>query len=151
MPASSSTYVQHALWNYTSRALREQKTKQLTARGPGNTVCTASLHKSAEPAYCTAGARAWPTLDARGRAVWRTRTCQNIRQLMLKCANTHERAQVGLGLEICVIILSIYGAREGRGRIVIKQSKFKCRTKIKESQIPLGITPYHHNPIPPRN
>ena len=25
MPAISSTYVQHALWNYPSRALREQK------------------------------------------------------------------------------------------------------------------------------
>ena len=51
MPAPSSTYVQHALWNYPSRALREQKTKQLTARGPESTVCTASLRKSAEPAY----------------------------------------------------------------------------------------------------
>ena len=50
MPATSSTYVQHALWNYPSRALREQKTKLLTARGPESTVCTASLRKSAEPA-----------------------------------------------------------------------------------------------------
>ena len=42
MPATSSTYVQHALWNYPSRALREQKTKLLTARGPGSTVCMVS-------------------------------------------------------------------------------------------------------------
>ena len=37
-----SKYVQqeHALGNYPSRALRDQKTKQLTApRGPGSTVC----------------------------------------------------------------------------------------------------------------
>ena len=51
MPATSSTYVQHALWNYPSHALREQKTKLLTARGPESTVCTVSLRKSAEPAY----------------------------------------------------------------------------------------------------
>ena len=46
------------------------KTKQLTARGPGSTECTASLRKSAEPAYWPR--RAWPTLHARGRAVCRT-------------------------------------------------------------------------------
>ena len=34
MLATSSTYVQHALWNYPSRAFREQKTKQLTAHFP---------------------------------------------------------------------------------------------------------------------
>ena len=69
-----STYVQHALWNYPSRALCEQKTKQLTARGPGSTVCTASLRKSAEPAASLP--RRVPALGqrstrapARGRAV----------------------------------------------------------------------------------
>ena len=59
-----STYVQHVLWNYPSRALREQKNKQLTARGPGSTVCTASLRKSAEPA-----ASLPRRVPARGRAV----------------------------------------------------------------------------------
>ena len=48
-----------------SRALREQKTKKLTARGPGSTVCTASLRKSAEPAYWP---RPAPVLGQRARA-----------------------------------------------------------------------------------
>ena len=35
----------------TDRAFCAKKTKQLTAHGPVSTVCTASLRKSAEPAY----------------------------------------------------------------------------------------------------
>ena len=62
----------------------------------------------------TAGARAWPTLHARGRAVCRTVRMRdadyaNIRDLILKCTNTHESAQLGLGTQICVIILAILG------------------------------------------
>ena len=156
MPATSSTYVQHALWNYPSRALREQKTKQLTARGPGSTVCTASLRKSAEPAY-------WPRrVPALGQRCTRagesglcrsaglfvcmtrtTRTCQNIRDLILKCTNTHERAQLGLGTQICVIILAIYWGSGERERIVIKQSNAAQKSK---NQIPLVIPPYHTTP-----
>ena len=103
----------------------------------------------------TAGARAWPTLHARGRAVCRTvrimtrttRTCPNIRDLILKCTNTHERAQLGLGTQICVIILAILGlgtrTREVRERIVIKQSNAAQKPK---NQIPLVIPPYHTTP-----
>ena len=47
------------------RELCAEKTKQLTAHGPGSTVCSASLRISAEPAYWpTAGARAWPRARA---------------------------------------------------------------------------------------
>ena len=35
-------------------------------------------------------------------------TCPNIRDLILKCTKTHESAQLGLGTQICVIILAIY-------------------------------------------
>ena len=161
MPATSSTYVQHALWNYPSRALREQKIKQLTARGPGSTVCTASLRKSAEPAY-------WPRrVPALGQRCTRagersaglfvcvtrtTRTCPNIRDLILKCTKTHESAQLGLGTQICVIILAILLGLGTRTRevirylreiIVIKQSNAAQKSK---NQIPLVIPPYHTTP-----
>ena len=152
MPATSSTYVQHALWNYPSHALREQKTKLLTARGPGSTVCTASLRKSAEPAY-------WPRrVPALGQRCTRagersaglfvcvtrtTRTCPNIRDLILKCTKTHESAQLGLGTQICVILLAIYGSGDARERIVIKQSNAAQKSK---NQIPLVIPPYHTTP-----
>ena len=156
MPATSSTYVQHALWNYPSRALREQKTKQLTARGPGSTVCTASLRKSAEPAY-------WPRqVPALGQRCTRagersagllflvcmtrtTRTCPNIPDVIPKCTKPHERAQLGLGTQICVIISRYIGAREGRATgakriIIIKQSNAAQKSK---NQIPHVIPPYH--------
>ena len=155
MPATSSTYVQHALWNYPSRALREQKTKQLTARGPGSTVCTASLRKSAEPAY-------WPRrVPALGQRCTRagersaglfvcvtrtTRTCPNIRDLILKCTKTHESAQLRLGTQICVILAILElgtRTREVRERIVIKQSNAAQKSK---NQIPLVIPPYHTTP-----
>ena len=152
MPASSSTYVQHALWNYTSRALREQKTKLLTARGPESTVCTASLRKSAEPAYwprrgpalgqrCTrAGERSAGLFVCMTRT---TRTCPNIRDLILKCTKTHESAQLGLGTQICVILAILElgtRTREVRERIVIKQSNAAQKSN---NQIPLVIPPYH--------
>ena len=73
----------------------------------------------------TAGARAWPTLHSRGRAVCRTvgcvtrttRTCPNMKQtdetdLIQKCSKTHERAQLGLGTQICVIHVGDIGARD---------------------------------------
>ena len=159
MLATSSTYVQHALWNYPSRALREQKIKQLTARGPGSTVCTASLRKSAEPAYwprrvpalgqrCT---RAGTGERSAGLFVCMTRTsrtCPDIRDLILKCTKTHERAQLGLGTQICVIILAIYWGsgrtRTGRERSENRNQTIKCRTKIKESNTTCNTTiPYH--------
>ena len=156
MPATSSTYVQHALWNYPSRALREQKTKQLTARGPGSTVCTASLRKSAEPAYwprrvpalgqrCTrAGERSAGLFVCMTRT---TRTCPNIRDLILKCSKTHERAQLGLGTQICVIIseYSILGlGKDARTGAQNRNQTIKCRTKIKESNTTCNTTiPYH--------
>ena len=160
MPATSSTYIQHALWNYPSRALREQKIKQLTARGPGSTVCTASLRKSAEPAYwprrvpalgqrCTRAGERSAGLLCMTRTM-NTRTCPNIRDLILKCTNTHERAQLGLGTQICVIILAIYWGsgrtrtgREITERIVIKQSNAAQKSK---NQIPHVIPPYHTTP-----
>jgi hypothetical protein len=44
--------------------------------------------------------------------------------------------------QICVIILAIYGAREGCGRIVIKQSNAAQKSN---NQIPLvnATIPYH--------
>ena len=147
MPGTSSTYVQHALWNYPSRALREQKTKQLTASGPGSTVRTASLRKSAEPAY-------WPRrVPALGQRCTRggersaglfvcvtrtTRTCPNIHDLILKCTKTHESAQLGLGTQISRYASSswrYWGSARGRGRSgrENRNQTIKCRTKIKES------------------
>ena len=134
------------------------KTKQLTARGPGSTECTASLRKSAEPAY-------WPRrVPALGQRCTRagersaglfvcvtrtTRTCPNIRDLILKCTKTHESAQLGLGTQICVIILATLGlgtrTREVRERIVLYCNQtIKCRTKIKQSNTSCNTTiPYH--------
>ena len=72
MLATSSTYVQHALWNYPSRAFREQKTKQLTARGPESTVCTARRAKAPSRRTGLGGRpRLATTLHARGTAVCR--------------------------------------------------------------------------------
>ena len=157
MPATSSTYVQHALWNYPSHALREQKTKQLTARGPGSTVCTASLRKSAEPAY-------WPRrVPALGQPCTRagewsagllcmtrtmnTRTCPNIRDLILKCTKTHESAQLRAGdpdmRHHAGDILALWRLAASRERIVIKQSNAAQKSK---NQIPLVIPPYHTTP-----
>ena len=161
MPAPSSTYVQHALWNYPSRALREQKNKQLTARGPESTVCTASLRKSAEPAYWprrvpALGQRCTP---ARERAVCRTtagkcmtrttQTCPKICQVILKCPNTHERAQLAsrAGTQIPYASSSwrYMGLRKLRGRTRENRNQtIKCRTKIKESNTTCNTTiPYH--------
>ena len=127
------------------------KTKQLIARGPGSTECTASLRKSAEPAY-------WPRrVPALGQRCTRagersaglfvcvtrtTRTCPNIRDLILKCTKTHESVQLGLGTQICVIMLAIYWLwrRAGENR----NQTIKCRTKIKESNTTCNTTiPYH--------
>ena len=76
-----------------------------------------------------------------------TRTCPNIRDLILKCTKTHESAQLGLGTQICVIILAIYwGSGRTRGRerrIVIKQSNAAQKSK---NQIPHVIPPYHTTP-----
>ena len=128
------------------------KTKQLTARGPGSTECTASLRKSAEPAYwprrvpalgqrCTrAGERSAGLLVCVTRT---TRTCPNLRDLILKCTKTYESAQLGLGTQICVIILAIYWGSGERERIVIKQSNAAQKSK---NQIPLVIPPYHTTP-----
>ena len=106
----------------------------------------------------SAGARAWPRRCTRagersaglfvGVCVTRTtRTCPNIRDLILKCTNTQESAQLGLGTQICVIILAILGlatrTREVRQRIVIKQSNTTQKSK---NQIPLVIPPYHTTP-----
>ena len=88
------------------------KTKQLTARGPGSTECTASLRKSAEPAYwprrvpalgqrCTrAGERSAPG-GQRDAEIWITRTAELVlHHLILKCPKTHEGAQLGLGRDM---------------------------------------------------
>ena len=156
MLATSSTYVQHALWNYPSHALREQKTKLLTARGPESTVCTASLRKSAEPAY-------WPRrVPALGQRCTRagersaglfvcvtrtTRTCPNIRDLILKCTKTHESAQLRAGdpdmRHHAGDILALWRLAASRERIVIKQSNAAQKSK---NQIPHVIPPYHTTP-----
>ena len=137
---------------------RFARTKDQTADGTWSrkhSVHGLVAQKRRAGVLATAGARAWPTLHARGRAVCRTvrimtrttRTCPNIRDLILKCTNTHERAQLGLGTQICVIILAILGlgtrTREVRERIVIKQSNAAQKSK---NQIPLVIPPYHTTP-----
>ena len=128
------------------------KTKQLTARGPGSTECTASLRKSAEPAYwprrvpalgqrCTRAGERSAGLLVRVCVTRTTRTCPNIPDI-LKCTKTHQSAQLGLGTQICVIMLAIYWlwrlAGENRNQTI------KCRTKIKESNTTCNTTiPYH--------
>ena len=75
-----------------------------------------------------------------------TRTCPNIRDLILKCTKTHESAQLGLGTQICVILAILElgtRTREVRERIVIKQSNAAQKSK---NQIPLAIPPYHTTP-----
>ena len=130
------------------------KTKQLTARGPGSTECTASLRKSAEPAY-------WPRrVPALGQRCTRagersaglfvcvtrtTRTCPNIRDLILKCTKTQESAQLGLGTQICHHPGDI-GARheDAGGPGENRNQTIKCRTKTKESNTTCNTTiPYH--------
>jgi len=134
MPATSSTYVQHALWNYPSHALREQKTKLLTARGPGSTVSTASLRKSAEPAYWP---RRGPALGQRctragERSAGGRRHSAGRRRLPNLPKHTSPDPQmpqyprkgaIRAGFQICVITSWRYMGLAGtRGRIVIKQS-----------------------------
>ena len=150
MPATSSTYVQHALWNYPSHALREQKTKLLTARGPESTVCTASLRKSAEPAYwprrrpalgqrCTAESglqgNAETLHDAEDFA-----TCAiNIRDLMRILHIPTKGRNYGRVPDIRPHILAIDGA--GRDTRENRNQTIKCRTKnqtIKIPRIPLS-------------
>ena len=132
------------------------KTKQLTARGPGSTECTASLRKSAEPAYW---ARRVPALGQRcTRAGERsaglfvcvtrtTRTCPNIRDLILKCTKTHGSAQLGLRTQIDASSSWRYwgsGRGRGRGPGENRNQTIKCRTKIKESNTTCNTTiPYH--------
>ena len=117
MPATSSTYVQHALWNYPSRALREQKTKLLAARGPESTVCTASLRKAPSrrtghggvPALgqrCTARGRAVCTA-MRKVCIMRTAASCKHHQPIPNCTKTHEKAQSGLGPDMHHQILAI--------------------------------------------
>ena len=144
MPATSSTYVQHALWNYPSHALREQKTKLLTARGPESTVCTASLRKSAKPAYWP---RRVPALGqrctARGRAVCTRRIMRTAEVVLTSSPDsimTHEKAQ--LGPDMRHRILAIWGSAR-RQRIVIKQSNAAQKSN---NQIPLWIPLSHPTP-----
>ena len=132
---------------------RFARTKDQTAHGTWprkHSVHGLVAQKRRAGVLATAGARAWPTLHARGRAVCRTvrimtrttRTCPNIRDLILKCTNTHESAQLGLGTQICVIMLAIYWLwrRAGENR----NQTIKCRTKIKQSNTTCNTTiPYH--------
>ena len=98
----------------------------------------------------TAGARAWPTLHARGRAVCRTVRMHDAdhanlpkhTDLILKCTKTHERAQLGLGTQICVIILAIYWGSGQRERIQIKQSNAAQKSKNRNTTCNTTI-PYH--------
>jgi len=137
MPATSSTYVQHALWNYPSHALREQKTKLLTARGPGSTVCTASLRKSAEPAYWPRRGPALGQRCTRGgeRSAGGRRHSAGRRRLPNLPKHTSPDPQmpqyprkgaIRAGFQICVITSwrhNTYGAgRHTREKFVIKQS-----------------------------
>ena len=139
------------------RAFCAKETEQLTPCGSVSTVCTASLRKSAEPASwprrapalgqrCTrAGERSAGLFVCVTRT---TRTCPNIRDLILKCTKTHESAQLGLWTQICVIILAIlgFGTRfeDAGGPGENRNQTIKCRTKIKESNTTCNTTiPYH--------
>ena len=96
---------------------------------------------------------------ARERAVCRTtagkcmtrttRTCPKMRQVILKCPNTHERAQLAsrAGTQIPYASSSwrYMGLRKLRGRTRENRNQtIKCRTKIKESNTTCNTTiPYH--------
>ena len=160
MPATSSTYVQHALWNYPSHALREQKTKLLTARGPGSTVCTASLRKSAEPAYWPRRVPALGQRCARARESGLQDCCmhdadyanlpkhtltgpkmlQDPRKGAIRAGDPDMRHHPG----------DILGGSGGRARDAGENGSWygnqtiKCRKKIKESNTTCNTTiPYH--------
>ena len=75
-----------------------------------------------------------------------TRTCPNIRDLILKCTKTHGSAQLGLRTQIDASSSWRYiGAREGRGPPGENRNQtIKCRTKIKQSNTTCNTTiPYH--------
>ena len=145
-------------------ALREKDQHQLTTRGPGSTVCTASLRKSAEPASWPHTRRVPGERSAGRKSITISRrvvelACPNIRHQSFKCPKTHERAQLGpAGTDMRHHpgdIPYIWGSGRTRREnriIIIKHTKeitIKCPTKSKESiQIPLWI-PLSH--IPPRN
>ena len=79
-----------------------------------------------------------------------SRTCPNIRDLILKCTKTHESARLGLRTHARYASSSWRyiqywgsGERRPRERIVIKQSNAAQKSK---NQIPLAIPPYHTTP-----
>ena len=134
------------------------KTKQLTARGPGSTECTASLRKSAEPAYwprrvpalgqrCTRAGESGLCRTTAGKCMTRTTpTCPKIRHLILKCPNTHERAQLAsrAGTQIPYASSSWRYMGLGKDAGENRNQTIKCRTKIKESNTTCNTTiPYH--------
>ena len=149
MPATSSTYVQHALWNYPSHALRKQKTKLLTARGPGSTMCTASLRKSAEPAYwprrapalgqrCTrAGERSAGGQRAAESGLRGLPKLSKHDHLILKCPKTHEGAQLGLGPRYASSGDMGGSARSGAEN---RNQTIKCRRHKSNNQNPTNTT-----------
>ena len=139
------------------RALCAEKTKQLTAHGPGSTVCTARCAKA--PSRRTGlGGRPRLANVARARESGLQgyaetlhdadccRTCRNIPDLMLKCPNTHERAQLRLGSRYAsshpgdIWGWEAHTAHRGENR----NQTIKCRTKIKQSNTSCNTTiPYH--------
>ena len=125
------------------------------ARGPGSTVCTASLRKSAEPAYWPRRGPALGPRCTRGgeRSAGGRRHSAGRRRLPNLPKHTSPDPQmpqyprkgaIRAGFQICVITSWRYMGLAGtRGRIVIKQSNAAQKSK---NQIPLAIPPYHTTP-----
>ena len=118
----------------------------------------ASLPARAAP-FGQARAPAVARTPARERAVCRTtagkcmtrttQTCPKICQVILKCPNTHERAQLasraGIQIPYATSSWRYMGLRKLRGRTRENRNQtIKCRTKIKESNTTCNTTiPYH--------
>ena len=129
---------------------RFARTQDQTARGTWprkHSVHGLVAQKRQAGVLATAGARAWPTCTARGRAVCTARplcglpksACKHY-HVIPKCPKTHEKAQ--LCPDMRHQILAIWGSAR-RQRIVIKQSNAAQKSN---NQIPLWIPLSHPTP-----
>ena len=136
---------------------RFARTKDQTAHGTWprkHSVHGLVAQKCRAGVLATAGACAWPTFHTRAgaRESGLQADSKNIDDGPLnfpkhtstdpKMPQDPRKGAIMAWAQICVIILAIYGAREGCGRIVIKQSNAAQKSN---NQIPLvnATIPYH--------